>query len=83
MHKSPNSILIRNGQHSSIEKLKQSQTIMKTPFDITIIGSGIASSGDLAYVYGNTIIDNKPENYLHIWRKEKHGWKIALEVLRC
>lgn len=56
---------------------------MKTPFDITIIGSGIASSGDLAYVYGNTIIDNKPENYLHIWRKEKHGWKIALEVLRC
>jgi ketosteroid isomerase-like protein len=33
-------------------------------------------------VYGNTLINNKPENFLHIWRKEKEGWKMALEVLK-
>jgi len=46
------------------------------------IGSGLASSGDLGYVYGTTSANGKAENYLHIWRKEKEGWKIALEVLR-
>jgi len=58
--------------------------IENTPTNIqfAITGTGIASSGDMAYVYGNTLINNKSENYLHIWRKEKDGWKIALEVLR-
>jgi ketosteroid isomerase-like protein len=58
--------------------------IETTPSNIqfTITGSGIAPGGDLAYVYGNTDINNKAENYLRIWRKEKEGWKIALEVLR-
>ena len=44
--------------------------------------SGIASSGDLGFVYGTITLNNKKENYLHIWRKEKEGWKIAVEVLR-
>ncbi len=48
----------------------------------TINGSGIASSGDIGYVYGTTIIDGKTDNYLRIWRREKTGWKIAVEVLR-
>jgi ketosteroid isomerase-like protein len=84
VYKSRNSILVRNGQYGSIGKLKQSETIRHTPSNIqfTITGSGIAPSGDLAYVYGNTIINNKQDNYLHIWRKEKDGWKIAVEVLR-
>jgi ketosteroid isomerase-like protein len=47
-----------------------------------INGSGIASSGDIGYVYGTTIIDGKTDNYLRIWRREKTGWKIAVEVLR-
>ena len=46
------------------------------------IGSGVSSSGDLGYVYGTTNNNGKVECYLHIWRKEKEGWKIALEVLR-
>ena len=86
MYKSLNSILLRNKQHShwSIGKLKQSETLRHTPPNIqyTITGSGIAPSSDLAYVYGTTILNNKQDNYLHIWRKEKGGWKIALEVLR-
>ena len=48
----------------------------------TMSGEGIASTGDLGYVYGTTLANGKTENYLHIWRKEKDGWKLALEVLR-
>lgn len=50
--------------------------------DYIINGSGIASSGDLGYVYGTTFINSKTDNYLRIWRREKDGWKIAVEVLR-
>jgi ketosteroid isomerase-like protein len=77
-------ILTRNGLYPATSKKTQAAMIANTPADIqfTITGSGIAASGDMAYVYGNTIFNNKPENYLHIWRKEKEGWKIALEVLR-
>ena len=49
--------------------------------EFSIDGSGMASSGDLGYVYGSTMINGKPDNFLHIWRKEKQGWKLALEVL--
>lgn len=81
---SAQSILNRNGCLPATEKTGQSKLIAETPGNIryTIEGSGIASSGDLGYVYGNTIINDKNENYLHIWRKEKKGWKLALEVLR-
>ena len=81
---SKQSILNRNSLYVATEKKTQSERIGSTPADIqfTITGSGMASSGDLAYVYGNTVSNNKPENYLHIWRKEKQGWRISLEVLR-
>ena len=77
-------ILLRNGRLPAISVDDQLAVIKSTPLTIeyTITGSGIASSGDLAYVYGNTIINNKSENYLHIWRRENDGWKMALEVLR-
>lgn len=79
------SILNRNGlSYPATTKKSRSVFIKKTPADVefTITGSGMASSGDMAYVYGNTSINNKAENYLHIWRKEEKRWKIALEVLR-
>lgn len=47
-----------------------------------ILGSGIASSLDLGYVYGITTVNGKTDNYLRVWRHEKKGWKIVLEVLR-
>jgi len=52
------------------------------PIQFSVDSVGIASSGDLGYAYGSTSINGKIENYLHIWRKEKEGWKLALEVLR-
>lgn len=77
-------ILLRNGRLPATSIDDQTVVIKQTPSDIefTVTGSGIAQSGDLAFIYGNTIINSKPENYLHIWRKEKEGWRIALEVLR-
>ncbi len=47
----------------------------------TILGSGMSPMGGLGYVYGSAVINEKQEGYLRIWRKEKNGWKIAVEVL--
>ncbi len=46
-----------------------------------IQGSGIASSGDMGYVYGASTFKEKTNNYLHIWRQEKDGWKLAVVVV--
>ena len=50
--------------------------------DYTIVGFGSSPKNDLGYVYGTTAINDKHEGYLRIWRREKDGWKIAVEVLR-
>ena len=78
------SILNRNGFQPATEKKGQADMIIATPSDVefTITGSQIAQTGDLAFIYGNTLRNNKTENYLRIWRKEKDGWRIAVEVLR-
>jgi len=60
-------------------------TVMKqmpNTINYKMLGSGIASSGDLGYVYGTTEINGKTDNYLRIWRLESDGWKLVLEVLR-
>jgi len=85
LYLSDKSILNRNGLfYPASNKKSQTDMIQNTPSTIQfhIDGSGMASSGDLGYVYGSTLINDKPENFLHIWRNEKQGWKIALEVLR-
>lgn len=46
-----------------------------------IQGSGIAGSGDMGYVYGATVYKQKTDSYLHIWRHEKDGWKLAVAVV--
>jgi uncharacterized membrane-anchored protein len=45
-------------------------------------GWGISPVPDMAYTYGTTTTGDKAENYLRIWRREKNGWKIVVEVLR-
>jgi hypothetical protein len=47
----------------------------------TVLGYGIAPGTDLGYVYGTAAMNDKQDGYLRIWRKEKDGWKIAVEVL--
>jgi len=62
----------------------QNNYIMETPSEMkfTIDHSGISNSGDLGFVYGTTVSKDKVDNYLRVWRREKNGWKIALEVVR-
>lgn len=80
---SATSLLHRNGQLPATRAEDQEQRIISTPgFQYEAIGWKLASSGDLGYVFGNTLINGKQENYLRIWRREKEGWKLALEVLR-
>lgn len=78
------SILNRNSQLPATRATEQSKTIEATPQHISfaIYHSGIAASGDLGFVYGSATLNEKNENYLRIWRREKDGWRIALEALR-
>jgi len=50
--------------------------------DYQVLGGGTSTSGDLAYTYGSVRYKSRIDNYLRIWRREKNGWKIAVEVLR-
>jgi hypothetical protein len=77
-------ILCRNNNLPATTKIKQEVLIKGTSSSLKykIDGYGIASSGDLGYVYGTTNLFGKTDNYVRVWRKEKGGWTIALEVLR-
>jgi len=81
---SAKSILKRNNRYSETNKKAQRKIIDDDPLDseFRAIGSGIASSGDIGYVYGTVVVGVKQFGYQRIWRHEKDGWKIALEVLR-
>jgi ketosteroid isomerase-like protein len=81
---STHSRLYRHQSCAALTKEQQQASIDALPSAIqyTINGTGIASSGEIGYVYGTTVINGKADNYLRIWRKEKDGWKITLEVLR-
>ena len=76
--------LSRNGVAPAKSTEEIAAITSKSPESIQFapIASGIARSGDIGYVYGTSTANGKTDNYLHIWRKEKDGWKIALEVLR-
>lgn len=81
---STESIINRNGHLPATTKEAQKSAIDSTSSTIkySMDGYGFAPSGDLAYVYGTITLNDKIDNYLRVWRKEKEGWKIALEVLR-
>jgi ketosteroid isomerase-like protein len=52
------------------------------PLKFIPLDAGIASSGDLGYLYGEAVYNGKKQNYLHIWRHERKGWKLALELIQ-
>jgi hypothetical protein len=62
---------------SSIAVLSQIPSLHYMP-----VGLKISPANDLAAVYGTFSQSGKEGNYLRIWRHEKTGWKIALEVIR-
>ncbi|MDB5253862.1 MAG: nuclear transport factor 2 family protein [Flaviaesturariibacter sp.] len=77
------SILNRAGHVPAMTKAAQQATRAGLPADLQLEpkGRGIAPSGDLAYVYGIATAGGKSEAYLHVWRREGSGWKLALDVL--
>jgi ketosteroid isomerase-like protein len=78
------SILNRNGSLPPVSRAEWLSIIDSTPASIkyTMNGWGISPVPDMGYTYGTTVIKDKTENYLRIWRREQSGWKIAVEVLR-
>jgi ketosteroid isomerase-like protein len=78
------SILTRNGFLPAASSADRHNIIVSTPSVSKSEMKGIAVSKvpDMGYTYGIAIINGKTENYLRIWRREKTGWKIAVEVLR-
>lgn len=78
------SMLTRNGFLPAAISSERQLLIDSTPAGIkyTMNGWGVSPVPDMGYTYGTAIRNNKIENYLRIWRREKTGWKIAVEVLR-
>ncbi len=55
---------------------------IESPFKYSPVGVMISSGMDMAAVYGTLDQKGVKGNYLRIWRHEKTGWKIALEVIK-
>ena len=81
---SAESILNRNGQMPAITATDQRRMIDSTSSSIVFEMTGVWTSpgGDMVVTYGTAVLNSKTDNYQRIWRREKKGWKIALEVLR-
>ena len=81
---SKQSILNRNGHMPAIAATDQQIIIDSTSSSIafTMTGWGTSQGEDMGFTYGAAVLNGKTDNYQRIWRREKDGWKIALEVLR-
>ena len=81
---SSNSRLNYAGYLPALNSTERKALIDSLPSGIgyAIVGFGSSPKNDLGYVYGTADINDKHEGYLRIWRREKEGWKIAVEVLR-
>lgn len=81
---SANSILNRHKNLPATTPEQQEAVITATPKDMQfkILHSHISSTGDMGFIYGTVLFNQKTDNYLRIWRRELDGWKIALEVVR-
>ena len=80
---SSNSRLNYAGFLPALNSVERKVLIDSLPADIgyAIVGFGSSPQNDLGYVYGTADINDKRDGYLRIWRREKDGWKIAVEVL--
>jgi ketosteroid isomerase-like protein len=80
---SSQSLLNRNFQAPAASPGDQATVIKNTSPEINylVLGSYTAASGDMGYVYGRTDYKGGKDNYMRVWRHEKTGWKLALEVL--
>ncbi|HET6996103.1 MAG TPA: hypothetical protein VFI06_14015 [Chitinophagaceae bacterium] len=83
-HLSKESILCRHGHMPAVGSAEQQLIIDSTSSSMlfTMTGSVVSPGKDMGFTYGTAVLNNKKDNYQRIWRLEKDGWKIALEVVR-
>lgn len=81
---SKKTVLNRNRHLPATRAEELANSISETPAEIKfqVDHSGISNSGDLGFVYGTSLYKDKKENYLRVWRRENHDWKIAMDVVR-
>ncbi|RYY38908.1 MAG: hypothetical protein EOO08_12560 [Chitinophagaceae bacterium] len=81
---SATSVLCRSGQAYALTPGQQAKWIKALPAMVETQSSGrlLAPSGDLALVYG-TAKDEKgePAPFVRLWRHERGGWRLAVELL--
>jgi ketosteroid isomerase-like protein len=77
-------ILNRNGHLSAITPAEQQLIIDSTSSSIlfTMAGWVVSPEQDMGFTYGTSVLNNKKDSYQRIWRREKDGWRIALDVTR-
>ncbi len=63
------------------DELKEVVKTIPASISFKPVGSGVSAAGDLLFVYGNTNIDGKNDNYLRIWMKRNGEWKLLLQFL--
>jgi ketosteroid isomerase-like protein len=80
---SSRSIVSRAGRLPAFTPETRQTALAGLPADLVLVptGTGTASSGDIAYVYGIATSGGKSEAYLHTWRREGLAWKLALDVI--
>lgn len=78
---SKHNLINRNGHLPVIVDPEASTGGALSAIQYTIQGWVLSPGNDMACVYGNTMLNGKQDNYMRIWRHERNGWKIALEVL--
>lgn len=77
-------ILNLSKYHSVTSRDSAVMLLNKMGFTLKYRPAGVKTSPgkDMAAAYGSVDSGSKTGSYLRIWRHEKTGWKIALEVIR-
>lgn len=78
------SILCRNKMAPATTPEQHKKIINATPARIRYKMSGwnISPTPDMGYTFGTATVNGKSEGYFRVWRREKEGWKLALEIVR-
>jgi len=66
----------------SVKDIEAGLAQIPTNLQFSIMGGGIAASGNLFYVYGLVTRNGNKENYLRVWGYQPGGWKLLLQVLK-
>jgi hypothetical protein len=66
-----------NGEGALTDAIKS----IPAKIDFKPLGYGISSNTDFAYVYGSVHFNDKDDNYLRVWIREKNEWKLLLQTI--